>query len=290
MSFIFTRLNIGNRDDAQENSVLAGALLASYTAEQLVSFPVFGWVSDKMGNRKWPMIWGLFAGMVAIVMFAATTNFAMLVIARILQGVSGAAVVTLGFALLGDVYPVAERSTALGTATAGFAIGTILGLPVGGALYQFPGYWMPFIASAVFLVVVMILRLLVIEKPRGSSTSSALKKDDAIDETHPIPVIYLDMARDPAIMVLNAVSAIIGALLLAYEPTLPLYLKKEFGAESGTVGLIFLVIVAAGQFSAPIFGVLRDMFEAPVVIFPSLAALVVVVPLAAIAKCDSEFM
>ncbi|KXS10242.1 MFS general substrate transporter [Gonapodya prolifera JEL478] len=313
--FIFTRLNIGNPSDAQENSALVGALLASYAAAQLVSCPIFGWVSDRITNRKWPMIWGLFAGMVAIIMFAAATNFTMLVIARILQGVSAAAVWTLGFALLGDVYPDEELGTAFGTAMAGFSIGTVFGLPIGGALYQFAGYWTPFIVSAVFIVIDMIARFLVVEKSHGVA-SSALNSADTIDETaadsmatlaltteqcRPPPrkallrtltwnslrvpsPSYVDMARDPAIFMLNAVSAIIGTVLMAYEPTLPLYLEKEFGAQSGTVGLIFLAIVSAGLFSGPAAGALRDKFGATVVIIPSLLAVAVVAPMMAVAK------
>ncbi|KXS10243.1 MFS general substrate transporter [Gonapodya prolifera JEL478] len=165
MPFIFNRLSIGNQSGSQENSALVGVLLGSYAAAQLICSPLFGWVSDRISNRKWPMVWGLFAGGAAVIIFALATSFATLIVARVLQGVSAATVGTLGLAFLGDVYPEEELGKAYGVAMAGFSVGTLIGLPIGGALYQYAGYWTPFIASAAFIVCDMVARLLVIEKP-----------------------------------------------------------------------------------------------------------------------------
>ncbi|KXS15692.1 MFS general substrate transporter [Gonapodya prolifera JEL478] len=344
MPFIFNRLSIGNQSDSQENSALVGVLLGSYAAAQLICSPLFGWVSDRISNRKWPMVWGLFAGGAAVIIFALATSFATLIIARVLQGVSAAAVWTLGLAFLGDVYPEEELGKAYGVAMTGFSVGTLIGLPIGGALYQYAGYWTPFIASAAFILCDMVARLLVVEKKpvrasvtatqaqgseerltleAGSADAEGVGKDKEVNgegsggshttsnTTVPIPPTpalpthsfrfppaanltwvvlhtdnpsYWDLARDPAIMTLNGLCAVAGIIQMSLEPTMPLYMEKEFGADSFTIGLIFLAMVGGGLFSGPVSGTLRDKYGAAVVVVPCLVMLAVVVPFLAVAK------
>ena len=78
-------------------------------------------------------------------------SFALLVISRILQGVSGTGIFTLGFALLADCVPEHKIALATGNAMIGMAIGSLAGPPIGGALYQKLGWYSPWIFSLIIV-------------------------------------------------------------------------------------------------------------------------------------------
>ncbi|KXS17072.1 MFS general substrate transporter, partial [Gonapodya prolifera JEL478] len=215
---------------------------------------------------------------------------AMLIIARMLQGISAAAVGALGLALLGSVYPEDQLGKAYGIAWSGFLIGAcnLTGLPIGGALYQHGGYWTPFIVTAGFIMCDMVARLLVRER-RTTSTNgnSGLVKNAAEDSTttslalkmdnqelaphtsqtsenhsnkapnkkflfpnmrwhalHKDNPTYYDLVRDPAVLLLSLFTATTAVVQIGLEPTLPIYMQKEFGSDSTTVGLVYLAIVS----------------------------------------------
>ncbi|KAJ3338590.1 hypothetical protein HDU93_009367 [Gonapodya sp. JEL0774] len=136
----------------------------------------------------------------------------MLATARVLQGISQAAVKTLGLALLGDLYPDAELGKAYGFTSLGFAVGEfvyvhthyraafksidthiynlegiLIGLPLGGTLYATAGYWSPFLLSAAFMLCDLVARLLVVEPKRHSLPNA--KSRDSAGASEPLPAL-----------------------------------------------------------------------------------------------------
>lgn len=74
-------------------------LLAAYAGAGLVSSPIAGLVADKTSTRQAPFLLGLAALMLATLLLFLGSNIPVLVIARVLQGISGAFVWTVGLAL-----------------------------------------------------------------------------------------------------------------------------------------------------------------------------------------------
>jgi MFS family permease len=62
----------------------------------LAATPFFGWAADRFGRRL-PMVLGLAGMVLATLAFAFAQQFWQLVVARIAQGVSGAASWVIGF-------------------------------------------------------------------------------------------------------------------------------------------------------------------------------------------------
>ncbi|KAJ3308039.1 hypothetical protein HDU93_005813, partial [Gonapodya sp. JEL0774] len=258
----------------------------------------------------------------------------MLVVARTLQGIAAAAVWTLGLALVGDVFPADQLGKAYGIAMAGFSVGTVIGLPIGGTLYAAAGYWSPFLVSSSFILLDMLGRLLVVEPKRPSlqvsDGSSPLKSDiillpaeetpstnpetSTTGATSPISAIaspsavnrgfphnitwhvlhtsdptYWDILRDPAILTLCGVNAVGAVVVFSPEPTLPLYLEKELGANSVSVSLIYFAMVVTGLISGPLAGILRDKYGSWRVVIPSLVCTCIVTPFWAFAKTYASF-
>lgn len=74
-------------------------LLAAYAGASLLFSPVAGFVADKTSTRQGPFLIGLAALMLATVLLFLGSNIPVLLVARILQGISGAVVWTIGMAM-----------------------------------------------------------------------------------------------------------------------------------------------------------------------------------------------
>ena len=74
-------------------------LLTAYAGASVLFSPVAGWVADRTSSRQIPFLSGLFALLIATLMLYLGQNEPVLVIARLLQGVSAAIVWTIGLAL-----------------------------------------------------------------------------------------------------------------------------------------------------------------------------------------------
>src|SRR5947208_9908173 len=90
------------------NASMVSVLFACYAIAMLVATPLAGVVVDRIGHRV-PMIAGLLALAASTVLFAAVQVFPVLMLARVLQGVSAAVAWTAGLALILTVFPAVRR-------------------------------------------------------------------------------------------------------------------------------------------------------------------------------------
>lgn len=77
-------------------------LLAAYAGASVVSSVPAGWIADRTNSRRAPFLSGLAALLAATIMLALGRSIAVLVAARLLQGVSAAVVWTIGLAMVLD--------------------------------------------------------------------------------------------------------------------------------------------------------------------------------------------
>lgn len=220
-----------------------GFLFGSYAITLLLATPILGVISDKVGRRL-PMILGLFGLAAATLLFGFANSFWLLVVARMLQGISAAATWTAGLALLADVFPLKERGKAMGIALSGQAIGMLLGPTIGGFLYQWGGYHLPFIFAAVIALIDGILRITLLhDEPKQDSEQR---------------ISYRSILKMHSLFMIIGIIIIGSALPSALEPTLPLYLHNVLHLSSGTIGLLFAVPTLAYGFTAPVIGTLSN--------------------------------
>ncbi|KAL8720796.1 MAG: hypothetical protein Q9225_002391 [Loekoesia sp. 1 TL-2023] len=101
---------------------------------------------------------------------ALTRDITMLLIARILQGLSGAVVATVGYAILFDVVGSEKIGQALGFVSMSQSFGLLVGPAVGGIIYEHGGYFRTFIPAFILIAFEIALRfLVVVRKRRGES-------------------------------------------------------------------------------------------------------------------------
>ncbi len=77
-------------------------LLAVYAGATVFFSPVAGVITDRSSSRQRPFLVGLMAMLLSTIIFALGQSIAVLIIARVFQGISAAVVWTVGLALVLD--------------------------------------------------------------------------------------------------------------------------------------------------------------------------------------------
>ncbi|KAI0725231.1 MFS general substrate transporter [Fomitopsis betulina] len=145
-------------------SGLVGWLLFVYSAGIVIFTLPVAHLSEGYNNRKIPLLVGLVALIGAQIMFMLSPAYWLMVIARLLQGLSSTVVWVAGLSLLCDTVPESSIGKQIGIAMSGLAVGVLVGPPVSGALYDRFGFHGPFIFGIIVTAFDFIGRLLVIER------------------------------------------------------------------------------------------------------------------------------
>jgi MFS family permease len=92
------------RIDLSEDKVQSyvSGLLAAYAGASVLSSVPAGWIADRTNARQSPFLAGLGALLGATIMLAFGKSIAVLVVARVLQGISAGVVWTVGLAMVLD--------------------------------------------------------------------------------------------------------------------------------------------------------------------------------------------
>jgi len=123
-----------------------------------------GWYADRYHNRQIPFFIGLIVLCFATVLFGVARSAKVVLLSRIIQGLSSATVYTIGCAVLVDTVGREEIGQWMGTALSSSSVGLIISPMLGGFVYFHAGY-VAVIAMAVALICVdIILRVLMIER------------------------------------------------------------------------------------------------------------------------------
>lgn len=153
-------------------------LLAVYGAALLVGSPVAGWYADNSSSRRLPLLAGLLALLGATVMLCFARTVALLVVGRILQGLSAAIVWTVGLALLVDTVGQKDIGQIVGYVSISMSLGVLLAPLLGGIVYEKAGYYPVFYMAFALLALDIILRMVLIEKKIARQWL-----DDDVDES-----------------------------------------------------------------------------------------------------------
>lgn len=271
-----------------------GILVALYAVGLLAGSPVFGWLGDKIKQRRLPMLLGTAASMAANVLFMLSTTYPMLLVARLLQGVSNACVWTMCLCLVADNWPKERLGEQMGKLVGFYPLGMMVGLPAGGLLYSKLGHEAPFIASMILSAIDFLMRLVVIEKSsapkewfeeknvnnahdleKNSSSITVVslsceageqKKDDKPQHN----VTWLQLLRQPRLMVSLALTAVVATVMSAFEPTLSLRLAQEWNFNAAGCSLIVLAYMIPSIISSIVCGKLCDRYGTKIVALLSL--------------------
>merc|ERR1712079_774676 len=150
-------------DELVQENIEVGVMFASKAVVQLIANPFVGPLTNRIGYSI-PMFAGFVIMFVSTIIFAFSRSYAVLFIARALQGVGSSCSSVSGMGMLAERYPDdKERGNAMGIALGGLALGVLIGPPFGGIMYQFVGKSAPFIILAFLALFDGGLQLLVLQ-------------------------------------------------------------------------------------------------------------------------------
>ncbi len=152
--------------------VIAGLSVTVFSVIYIVSAPIFGYISDRIGRRQMLAIClGVFAG--ANVLTAAAGNFMLLLGARLLAGSAAAGVSPSVYALVGGSAPFAKRGTHLSIAVSGLLTSLILAAPAAALAGAAIGWHSVFAVLAIGSVVLVWVNLHVWPDREGATRRAA---------------------------------------------------------------------------------------------------------------------
>jgi len=133
-----------------------GVVVAVYSFVQFLFNPILGKLSDKYG-RKPIIVISLFINAIGYVLFAFTTSYIILLVARIVAGIGGSSI-SVAQAYIADVTTKDNRAKGMGVIGAAFGLGFVFGPLMGGFLASY-GYMVTGFASATFSILAFIVTI-----------------------------------------------------------------------------------------------------------------------------------
>ncbi|BFZ55788.1 hypothetical protein PYCC9005_002829 [Savitreella phatthalungensis] len=241
--------------------IKVSGLLAAYAAGLFTACPVVGWWSDRVSARRTPLLAGLVVLAATTLMLMLARVFWLLVVARLLQGMSAAVVWTVGMALLGDTVGTHAIGAAMGVVSIYLGCGIFAGPILGGILYRAGGYYPPYALALAVLAIDIVWRLAIIERPRHrhqTPTSSTSTGHPATDNGTPLwtsrlPAI-IRILSFPRVLAGCWLGFICAAVLSCFDSVLPLHLEEIFGFDSLAAGLVFGALVLPSFVVSPLAG------------------------------------
>ena len=158
---VLVSLGIKSRSEADVTAGLASLVAVTFYASELIGAPIFGAWSDRIGRKPF-MILGTVFGALAAQLMGLTMLIPVLVLVRILQGLSTAtaAPATLGFLSAQTARSERLRGRVMGFYEAATVVGLALGAALGGKLHdQFGSLAFTIVALVYVLALVPFLLL-----------------------------------------------------------------------------------------------------------------------------------
>src|SRR5438105_9470733 len=106
-------------------------VVTAYLLASTVSVPIYGKLSDIYGRRLF-FITGMVIFLVGSALAGTSQNMTQLIIYRGIQGLGAGAMLPIALAIIGDIFPPAERGKWQGLIVAVFGLSSIVGPTLGG--------------------------------------------------------------------------------------------------------------------------------------------------------------
>ncbi|XP_075840681.1 chromaffin granule amine transporter [Microtus pennsylvanicus] len=229
----------------EEENVRVGVLFASKALMQLLVNPFVGPLTNRIGYHI-PMFAGFMTMFLSTLMFAFSGTYALLFVARTLQGIGSSFSSVAGLGMLASVYTDNyERGRAMGIALGGLALGLLVGAPFGSVMYEFVGKSSPFLILAFLALLDGALQLCILWPSKVSSESV-------------MGTPLLTLLKDPYILVAAGSICLANMGVAMLEPTLPIWMLQTMCSPEWQLGLAFLPASVAYLIGTNLFGVLAN--------------------------------
>ena len=260
------RLNLPQSDIQHWTSTL----LSCFSGASLVCSLPAGIITDNLSSRKLPFITGLVSLFLSTLIFAIGPSLPWLVLGRILQGVSGAVIWTVGLTLIMDTVGSNNLGATIGTIFSIVNVGELAAPLTGGLLYKAAGSLGVFGVSATLITIDFIFRLALIEKKAAAEYGvvddipTTLDDEETPSEESPLLANKVDLAewilapkeprwfkyfpifycfRNPQLLTALLFTFMQATVLGTFDSTLPTEAQALYGFDSLQAGLLFAPLI-----------------------------------------------
>ncbi|MGH2559235.1 MAG: MDR family MFS transporter [Thermomicrobiales bacterium] len=233
----------------------------AYLLASTAAVPIFGKLSDIYG-RKWFYIGGMILFMIASALCGLSQSMLQLILFRGLQGIAGGILMANAFAIIGDLFPPAERGKWQGLMGGVFGLASVVGPSLGGWLTDGPGWrWVFYVNLPVgVLAIAVLLYGLPAIRPHEPRPIDWLGAATIVGMTVPLLLAFSWGGNayawsSPRVTGLLLLSVIMAAVFLiaeqrAEEPMIPL---RFFRNRVFTVSVCSMFLIGAGMFGVVMY-------------------------------------
>jgi len=225
-----------------------GFIFAGFSISRTIFTPVFGRLSDRKG-RKLFLVIGLFAYALISFTFVLADNVYQLVLIRVVHGVTGAMILPIAQAYIGDLSPEGEEGKWMGYSNAAFFSGFGFGPLMGGVLTTQWGMDLAFITMGVLNLLAFAIAVILL--PR-----SDVKKMAATP-----PLSFLDMRRSGNMVGLFSFRLAVALGRSSFFTFLPLFAAMRLGLPENFIGILISVHVLLISLLGVLGGKVADIFN-----------------------------
>jgi len=240
--------------------IIVGFIIAAFTMAQLLSAPMWGRFSDRVGRRPTLLI-ALTAAAIAYLIFGFAESLWLLFLSRIVQGAGGGTVGVIQ-AYVADTTAPQDRARALGwlsaTTNLGVALGPVLGsfaialgkydLVPGPATFHM-GHAAPGILAAALCVINIAFAARYLTESRDASEhDTAVAAGEVRRSSRQVMWRVVSHSGEPSSRLIWTYAIAIGAFQGSFS-VLALFLNARFQVTEQTIGYFFMYIGSISVFT-----------------------------------------
>jgi EmrB/QacA subfamily drug resistance transporter len=236
-------------------------VVTAYLLASTVSIPIWGKLSDIYGRRTF-FILGMVIFLVGSALAGTSQNMTQLIIYRGIQGVGAGAMMPIAMAIIGDIFPPAERGKWQGLIVAVFGLASIVGPTLGGWITDNWGWRWVFYVNMPVGVLAILTAGIVLPKivTRRQHIIDYLGVVTLIAWTVPLLLAFSWAGTQYAWGSWQVIGSFIftGVMLVTFvlvelRATEPIISPKLFKNSIFTISTIAMFLVSAGMFGAILY-------------------------------------
>src|SRR5690349_20360444 len=132
-------------------------VFTAYMLGSTVTVPIYGKLSDIFGRINLYLL-GIFIFQAGSVLCGMSQNMTQLILFRALQGIGGGAMMVNSFAIIGDVFPPAERGKYQGMIGGVFGLSSVAGPVLGGWITDHASWrWVFYVNIPLGIIAIIVL-------------------------------------------------------------------------------------------------------------------------------------
>ncbi|MGM0125825.1 multidrug resistance protein [Enterococcus sp. AZ194] len=208
-----------------------GMMISIFAIAQLITSPIAGILSDKIGRKKM-IATGMLIFSLSELLFGLAQSKNGFFVSRGLGGIAAALIMPSVTAFVADMTTIAERPKAMGMVSAAISGGFIIGPGVGGFI-AYMGIRVPFYVAAVLALLGFVLTLTVLKEPDNRQLAAIEAKNKQGS--------FRTILKNPLFTSLFVIILISSFGLQAFESIYSIMATINFSFTTGEIALVITV-------------------------------------------------